>query len=98
MNRRKGLATTFIFFLVSLFLIESAVALTLKGARSDVSETQRRKRNSTNVVNIFRTIFARCHGADGLVETPLRLTDQAPSFANYRWGRATPMSTVPKSP
>jgi len=97
MNRRKGLATTFIFFLVSLFLIESALALTLKGARSDVTETQRPKRNSTNVVNIFRTNCARCHGADGRGDTPLGQTYQAPNFTNDRWWRTNSKITGTRS-
>ena len=97
MNRRKGLATTFIFFLVSLFLIESAFALTLKGARSDVTETQRPKRNSTNVVNIFRTNCARCHGADGRGDTPLGQTYQAPNFTSDRWWRTNSKTTGVRS-
>ena len=97
MNRRKGLATTFIFFLVSLFLIESAFALTLKGARSDVTETQRPKRNSTNVVNIFRTNCARCHGADGRGDTPLGQTYQAPNFTDDQWWRTKAKITGTRS-
>ena len=87
MDRQKGFATTFIFFFVLLFLIESAFALTLKGARSDVTETQRSKRNSTDVVDIFRTNCARCHGADGRGDTPLGHTYQAPNFKDDQWWR-----------
>ena len=87
MNRRAGFATAFIFLLVSLCLIESAFALTLKGARSDVTETQRSKRNSTDVVDIFRTNCARCHGADGRGDTPLGHTYQAPNFKDDQWWR-----------
>src|ERR1051326_6893966 len=90
MNQRKGFGTTFIFLLVSLFLIESAFALTLKGARLDVTETQRSKRNSTNVVDVFRTNCARCHGADGRGETPLGQTYQAPNFTDPDWWRKHP--------
>jgi mono/diheme cytochrome c family protein len=97
MNQRKGFATTFIFFLVSLFLIESAFALTLKGARSDVTETQRSKRNSTNVVDIFRMNCARCHGADGRGETPLGQTYQAPNFTEGGWWRANSTITGTRS-
>jgi len=97
MNRRKELATTFIFFFVLLFLIESAFALTLKRTRSDVTETQRSKRNSTNVVNIFRTNCARCHGADGRSDTPLGQTYQAPNFTNDRWWRTNSKITGTRS-
>ena len=87
MDRQKGFATTFIFFFVLLFLIESAFALTLKGARSDETETQRSKRNSTDVVDIFRTNCARCHGADGRGDTSLGQTYQAPNFKDDQWWR-----------
>lgn len=97
MNQRKGFATTFIFFLVSLFLIESAFALTLKGARSDVTETQRSKRNSTHVVDVFRTNCARCHGADGRGETPLGQTYQAPNFTDDGWWRTNSKITGTRS-
>ena len=97
MNQRKGFATTFIFFLVSLFLIEPALAWTLKGPRSDVTETQRAKRNSTDVVGIFRTNCARCHGADGRGETPLGQTYQAPNFADDGWWRTNSKITATRS-
>jgi mono/diheme cytochrome c family protein len=97
MNRRAGFATTFIFFLVSLFLIESALALTLKGARSDVTETQRPKRNSTDVVDIFLTNCARCHGADGRGDTPLGQTYQAPNFSDDQWWRTNSKITGTRS-
>ena len=97
MNRRKGLATIFIWFLVSLFLIESAFALTLKGARSDVTETQRPKRNSPHVVDIFRTNCARCHGPDGRGDTPLGQTYQAPNFTNDQWWRTNSKFTGTRS-
>ena len=97
MNQRKGFATTFIFFLVSLFLIESAFALTLKGARSDVTETQRSKRNSPNVVDMFRTNCARCHGAEGRGDTPLGQTYQSPNFTDDQWWRTNAKITGTKS-
>jgi mono/diheme cytochrome c family protein len=97
MNQRKGFSTTFIFLLVSLFLIESAFALTLKGARLDVTETQRSKRNSTNVVDVFRTNCARCHGADGRGETPLGQTYQAPNFTDDGWWRTNSKITGTRS-
>jgi mono/diheme cytochrome c family protein len=97
MNRRAGFATTFIFFLVSLFLIESAFALTLKGVRSDVTETQRPKRNSTDVVDIFRTNCARCHGADGRGDTPLGQTYRAPNFSDDQWWRTNSKITGTRS-
>jgi mono/diheme cytochrome c family protein len=97
MNQRKGFGTTFIFLLVSLFLIESAFALTLKGARLDVTETQRSKRNSTNVVDVFRTNCARCHGADGRGETPLGQTYQAPNFTDNGWWRTNSKITGTRS-
>ncbi|HXI24749.1 MAG TPA: c-type cytochrome [Pyrinomonadaceae bacterium] len=97
MNQRKGFATSFIFFLVSLFLIESAFALTLKGARSDVTETQRSKRNSTDVVDIFRANCARCHGAEGRGDTPLGQTYQAPNFTDDQWWRTNSKITGTKS-
>jgi len=97
MNQRKGFATTFIFFLVSLFLIETAFALTLKGTRSDVTETQRSKRHSTDVLDIFRTNCARCHGADGRGDTPLGQTYQAPNFTDDGWWRTNAKITGTKS-
>jgi mono/diheme cytochrome c family protein len=97
MNQRKGFATTFIFFLVLLFLIEPALALTLKGPRADVTETQRAKRNSIDVVGIFRTNCARCHGADGRGETPLGQTYQAPNFADDQWWRTNSKITGTRS-
>ena len=86
MNRAR-VATNFILFLVSLFLIESAFAVTLKGARPNVAETQRSKRNSTEVVDIFRNNCARCHGAEGRGNTPLGQTYQAPNFTDDEWWR-----------
>jgi mono/diheme cytochrome c family protein len=97
MNQRKGFAIAFIFVLVLLFLIESAFALTLKGTRSDVTETQRSKRKSTDVVDIFRTNCARCHGADGRGDTPLGHTYQAPNFADDEWWRANSKITGTRS-
>ena len=97
MNQRKGFAIAFIFVLVLLFLIESAFALTLKGTRSDVTETQRSKRNSTNVVDVFRTNCARCHGADGRGETPLGQTYQAPNFTDNGWWRTNSKITGTRS-
>jgi cbb3-type cytochrome c oxidase subunit III len=96
MNQRKGFAITFIF-LFSLFLIESAFALTLKGARSDVTETQRSKRNSTDVADIFRTNCARCHGTDGRGATPLGQTYQAPNFTDDQWWRTNSKITGTRS-
>jgi mono/diheme cytochrome c family protein len=96
MNQRKGFATAFIFFLVSFFLIESAFALTLKGARTDATETQRSKRNSA-VVDIFRTNCARCHGADGRGDTPLGHTYQAPNFTDDEWWRTNSKITGNRS-
>lgn len=96
MNRPAGFATTLVF-LVSLFLIESAFALTLKGARSDVTETQRSKRNSTDVVGIFRTNCARCHGAEGRGDTPLGQTYQAPNFTDDGWWRTNARITGTRS-
>src|ERR1051326_4337058 len=97
MNQRKGFAIAFIFVLVLLFLIESAFALTLKGTRSDVTETQRSKRKSTDVVDIFRTNCARCHGADGRGDTPLGHAYQAPNFADDEWWRANSKITGTRS-
>ena len=97
MNRRASFATTFIVFLVSLFLIESAFALTLKGARSGVTEIQRSKRNSPDVVDVFRTNCARCHGADGRGDTPLGQTYQAPNFTDDQWWRTNSKITGTRS-
>ena len=90
-------STAFIFLLVSLCLIESAFALTLKDALSDVTETQRPKRNSTDVVDIFRANCARCHGAEGRGETPLGQTYQAPNFTDDQWWRTKAKITGTRS-
>jgi len=45
------------------------------------------KRNSSLVVDLFRTNCARCHGADGRGDTPLGHTYNAPDFTDAEWWR-----------
>jgi cytochrome c5 len=47
----------------------------------------RSKRNSSLVVDLFRTNCARCHGADGRGDTPLGHTYNAPDFTDAEWWR-----------
>ncbi len=66
----------------SSFLSSSAKSLTLT-----LSQRERGQRNSSFVVDLFRTNCARCHGADGRSDTPLGHTYSAPDFTDAEWWR-----------
>jgi len=46
-----------------------------------------RSRSEKQVVDLFRTNCARCHGADGRGDTPLGHTYKAPDFTDPEWWR-----------
>ncbi len=80
------------FFFLALLLVElTGFALGLDRGRDGASGEQRAsaqsKRNSSSVVDLFRSNCARCHGADGRGDTPLGHTYQTPDFTDGEWWR-----------
>jgi len=94
MNQRvKRLVTSGLsLLLLALFSIE----LPTSASRSDCGLGRppagqrtgaQSQRNSSLVVDLFRTNCARCHGVDGRGDTPLGHTYKAPDFTDGEWWR-----------
>jgi mono/diheme cytochrome c family protein len=83
MNRNVKLVFSgLVLLLVALLLAEISVTPAMP---------QRRRRSTSRgekqVVDLFRTNCARCHGADGRGDTPLGHTYKAPDFTDPEWWR-----------
>lgn len=85
MNRNvKWPAGGLILLLLALLLVEITATRAMPQRRR---RSTARPRGEKQVVDLFRTNCARCHGADGRGDTPLGHTYKSPNFTDPEWWR-----------